>query len=190
MRAAPLGFLIVGIVVGFAIVFTVVEQRAPTVIGARPAAVQRPEPTGAPAVDVMRVQKLQQDVRANPKNFEALTELGNINFEQRNFPEAANLYTRALELQPDNLDLRTDLGTVLFYSERVDDALREFNTVLAKIPNHPQALFNMGVALLHGKNDPQGALARWEKLVETNPTYPQIAMVKEQIKTLKEEIKK
>jgi len=48
-------------------------------------------------------------------------------------------------------------------------------------------LFNLGVAMLHGKNDPQGAMQYWEKLLETNPNHPQAAFVKEQIKKLKEQ---
>ena len=48
----------------------------------------------------------------------------------------------------------------------------------------------MGVALLHGKNDAQGAIQAWEKLVQNNPNFPQVDLVKEQIRLLKEREKK
>ena len=73
---------------------------------------------------------------------------------------------------------------------RYDDALAELRKVLASNPTHAQALFNTGVVLLHGKNEPAAALQTWEKLVETNPDFPQIAVVKEQIQSLKDSLKK
>ena len=135
-----------------------------------------------------RVQALQEQLKTDPKNFEALTELGNMQFDQKNYKEAANWYTKALEVRPDELDLRTDLGTALFYDNRFDDAIAQFKETLARNPTHPQALFNIGVALVHGKNDLQNALQYWEKLVETNPNYPEINIVKEQIRIVKEQL--
>ena len=43
-------------------------------------------------------------------------------------------------------------------------------------------------ALVHGKNDLQSAVQYWEKLVETNPNYPEINIVKEQIRIVKEQL--
>ena len=74
---------------------------------------------------------------------------------------------------------------MLFYLNKYDEAIIELNKVLAKNPTHGQALFNMGVVQLHGKNNPQAALQAWEKLVETNPNFPEISAVKDQIQKLK-----
>jgi cytochrome c-type biogenesis protein CcmH/NrfG len=49
-------------------------------------------------------------------------------------------------------------------------------------------MFNIGVALVHGKNDLTGALQYWERMVETNPNDPQINLVKEQIRLVKEQL--
>ena len=137
-----------------------------------------------------RVERLQTELRNNPKNFEALVELANIHFDQRNLEEAIRLYSSALEIRPDMVNVHTDLGTALFYANRHDDAIAEFKRSLELDPTHPQTLFNIGVAFLHGKNDVQGALQYWEKLVAANPNYPQIELVKEQIRILKEQQKK
>ncbi len=141
-----------------------------------------------PPIDMARVQLLQDELKANPKNFEAMAEMGNIQFDQKNFKQAVDWYTRALDVRPDDINLRTDLGTAMFYDNRFDDAIAEFKKTLETNPAHPQALFNIGVALVHGKNDMQGALQYWEKLVETNPNYSQINIVKEQIRVLKEQL--
>ena len=135
-----------------------------------------------------RVQLLQDELKANPKNVEALAELGNIQFDQKNFKQAVDWYNKALDVRPDDVNLRTDLGTAMFYDNRFDDAIAEFKKTLETNSGHPQALFNIGVALVHGKNDLQGALQYWEKLVETNPNYSQINIVKEQIRLLKEQL--
>jgi cytochrome c-type biogenesis protein CcmH/NrfG len=147
-----------------------------------------PSEPAPPPLDMARVQALQDQLKTNPNNFEALTELGNMQFDQKNYKEAANWYTKALQVRPDELDLRTDLGTALFYDNQFDNAIAQFKETLARNPTHPQALFNIGVALVHGKNDLQNALQYWEKLVETNPNYPEINVVKEQIRIVKEQL--
>jgi cytochrome c-type biogenesis protein CcmH/NrfG len=200
MQKDSLAFLIVGFAIGFGILYNWTKHREPQITEAFPprlivgsAAAAGEPPAGSqapvPPVDLATVQKLQDRIKANPKDYEALVELGNIDFDQKNYPEAAGYYTRALAIR-DDLDVRTDLGTMLFYANRYDEAMAELKKVLAVKPTHAQALFNMGVVLLHGKNDPQGALDTWQKLVDTNPAFPQIDAVKGQIQALKESLKK
>ena len=114
-------------------------------------------------------------------------ELGNMNFDQKNYDDAINLYKKALAIRPDTLNVRTDMGTAMFYLNRYDDAIATFQEVLKTDPNNAQALFNLGVSMLHGKNDPKRALEYWQKLVETNPNHPQAEFVRQQIQKLKEQ---
>jgi tetratricopeptide (TPR) repeat protein len=204
MRRDSLAFLIVGFTIGFTVFFLWTKQREPQIVSATPTRLILPSNGGAagataasapdaqpqtPPVDPAEVQKLQDRVKADPKDFEAIVSLGNIDFDQRNYPEAANYYKRALAVH-DDLNVRTDLGTMLFYSNHYDEAMAELNKVLAVNPNHAQALFNMGVVYLHGKNDPQKALEIWQKLVDTNPDFPEIGVVKQQIQAMKDSSKK
>lgn len=182
-------FLTIGFILGFAALHTWTKQRAPDIVRARPSeapAQSEPSRPSAPPVDMARVRQLQDQVKSNPRDFQALVELGNINFDQRNFQDAMNWYSKALAVDPNNVNVRTDLGMAMFYSQQFDAAVAEFNKSLALNPTHPETLFNMGVALLHGKNDPEGALRYWEKLVETNPNHPQAGLVKEQIQAVKQ----
>jgi cytochrome c-type biogenesis protein CcmH/NrfG len=135
------------------------------------------------------VQELTAKIKKNPKDFDAIVELGNVNFDQRNFDDAINLYKKALELRPDDVMLRTDMGTAMFYLNRFDDAIATFQDVLKRDSTNAQSLFNLGVTMLHGKNDPKAALQYWEKMIEANPTHPQAAFVREQIQKLKEQQK-
>jgi len=198
MRAQSLIFLLVGLAIGFGGIYTWTKQRAPAVVRATPVAVDPSVPTDLsaannssepppPPLDMQRVKDLTAKIKQNPKDFDSIVELGNINFDQKNYDDAIKLYGKALEIRPDALNVRTDMGTAMFYLNHYDDAIATFKETLKSDPNDAQTLFNLGVAMLHGKNDPQGALQYWEKLVETNPNHPQAAFVKEQIKKLKEQ---
>jgi cytochrome c-type biogenesis protein CcmH/NrfG len=196
MRNQAWAFLLVGFAIGFGVLYTWTKQRAPEVVRAMPLPAgaagqgissEPPEPP-PPPIDLARVRQLQEELQKNPGNYEALVELGNIQFDQKDFKQAIDLYTKALNVRPDDINLRTDLGTAMFYDNQYDAAIAQFKKSLETNPTQPQALFNIGVVLIHGKNDPQGALQYWEKLVETNPNYSQINIVKEQIRIVKEQL--
>ena len=198
MRAQSWIFLLVGFGIGFAGVYSWTKERAPDVVRATPLPVDpnvptnletlsnSPEPPG-PRVDMAQVKALTEKIKQNPKDFDSLVGLGNLNFDQKNYDDAIKLYKKALDVRPDAINVRTDMGTAMFYQNKFDDAIATFNQVLQGDPNNAQALFNLGVAMMHGKKDAKSALRYWEKLVETSPTHPQAAFVKEQIKKLKEQ---
>jgi len=201
MRRDSIVFLAAGFVIGFAVLYFWTKQREPEIVNAMPPRLILPsqsaetteapsEPQGTtPQVDLAEIQKFRDRIKSNANDFEALVGLGNIDFDGRNYTEAADYYAKALAIR-DDPNVRTDLATMLFYSNRYDEALNEINKVLAVNPTHAQALFNLGVIQLHGKNNPQAALQAWQKLVDTNPSFPQIGVVKDQIQALKDSLKK
>ena len=201
MRVQSWLFLLIGFAVGFGTLYTWTKQRAPSVVKALPLDVDpniptetltppgapAGEPAAAPPVDMARVKELTDKIKQNPKDFDSIVELANMNFDQKNYDDAINLYKKALAIRPDALNVRTDMGTAMFYLNHYDDAIATFQEVLKSDPNNAQALFNLGVAMLHGKNDPKRALEYWQKLVETNPNHPQAEFVRQQIQKLKEQ---
>ena len=196
MRLQRWLFLLLGFAIGFGVLYTWTKQRAPDKVRAMPLSVDPNVPTdlsaareSAPPVDMARVQELSAKIKQNPRDFDSIVELANLNFDQKNYGDAVNLYKTALEVRPDALNVRTDMGTAMFYQERFDDAIAEFQQVLQSDPKNAQALFNLGVTMLHGKNDPKRALEYWERMIATNPNHPQAAFVKEQIQKLKEQPK-
>jgi thioredoxin-like negative regulator of GroEL len=204
MRVQGWLFLIIGFGIGFGGIYAWTKQRAPDVVRATPLPVDPHVPTdlsalgrpsspgapGAPPVDLARVQELTSKIKQNPKDFDSIVELANLNFDQRSYDDAIKLYMKALEIRPDAIHVRTDMGTALFYQNRFDEAIKEFELTINADPNNAQALFNLGVAMLQGKNDAARALEYWQKLVDTNPSHPQAAFVREQIKKLKEQERK
>jgi tetratricopeptide (TPR) repeat protein len=112
-------------------------------------------------------------VKADPKNRDALVQLGNLYYDHHVYPEAIQYYTRALELKPDDVNVRTDLGTAYWYSGFADNALAEYEKVLQLKPDYAPTLMNLGIVRLEGLKDARGAIAAWEKLLTVSPQHPE-----------------
>ena len=195
-RGAAFAFLLVGAGVGFAAVYPWMHKRAPDL--AKPLPMLKPrantggsasDPVKPPPLDTVRLKQLEDTVKGDPKNIAALTELGNMQADQQNFSEAARWYQMAVDADPKNIDMRNYLGEALFQANRIDESLVVFRQTLIIAPTHPEALFDYGYILLQGKNDANGAIASWEKLVQTNPDFDQLDRVKQLIEAVKERSK-
>jgi cytochrome c-type biogenesis protein CcmH/NrfG len=128
---------------------------------------------------------LVAQLKSNPNDFDTLSKLGNLYYDSQAYPQAIEYYEKSLAVQPKNPDVRTDLGTSYWYTGDADKAIANFEKALAVRPNHPGTLFNLGIVKWQGKNDPKGAVVVWEKLLATNPDYPQ----KEEVQSLIERAK-
>ena len=51
----------------------------------------------------------------------------------------------------------------------VDGALAQLNRALSYDPKDANALFDLGMVRLQGKQDGPGAVAAWQRLLKTNP---------------------
>jgi cytochrome c-type biogenesis protein CcmH/NrfG len=130
-------------------------------------------------------EPLLAQLKSNPSDFDTLAKLGNLYYDSQVYPQAIGYYEKALAIQPKNPDVRTDLGTSYWYTGDADKAIANFEKALAVRPNHPGTLFNLGIVKWQGKNDPKGAVVAWEKLLATNPDYPQ----KDEVQSLIERAK-
>lgn len=114
---------------------------------------------------------LLESLKTDPKNPELLIRIGNIYYDVKQYPTAIEYYERSLKLQPANTAVRTDMGTAYWYTGNADAALAEFNKALTYEPHKANTLFNLGIVKWQGKNDAAGAIADWQKLLDTNPNY-------------------
>jgi cytochrome c-type biogenesis protein CcmH/NrfG len=114
---------------------------------------------------------LLANLKSDPNNPELLTRIGNIYYDVKQYPTSIDYYQRSLKLQPANAAVRTDMATAYWYSGNADRALAEFNKALAYEPNKANTLFNIGIVKWQSKNDAAGAIAVWQKLLDTNPNY-------------------
>ena len=124
---------------------------------------------------------LLDNLKSDPNNAELLARIGNIYYDVKQYPEAIDYYHRSLRLQPANAAVRTDMGTAYWYSGNADTALAEFDKALTYEPNKANTLFNIGIVKWQSKNDAAGAIAVWQKLLDTNPNYEARDKVKQMI---------
>jgi len=139
----------------------------------------------SPEMLAKAAEPLLAQLKANPNNAGVLAQLGNLYYDGQSFPQAIDYYEKALKVEPNNADVRTDLGTAYWYSGDADKALSNFEKSLTIRPNHPGTLFNVGIVEWQGKKDPKAAITAWEKLLQSNPNYPE----KEQVQMLIERAK-
>ncbi len=129
-----------------------------------------------------QAQPLLQRIKAAPNDASALTELGNIYFDNKQYNDAIEYYSRVLKIQPTNTNVRTDMGIAYWEGSRdADRAIEEFNTVLGYEPTKPQTLQSIGIVKWQGKGDARGAIAAWQKLLDSNPNYEKRADIQQLI---------
>jgi tetratricopeptide (TPR) repeat protein len=139
----------------------------------------------SPEMLAKAAEPLLAQLKTNPNDFDTVVKLGNLYYDGQAYPQAIDYYEKAVGLQPDNADVRTDLGTAYWYTGNADKAIASFEKALTIRPDHAATLFNLGIVRWQGKKDPKGAIVAWEKLLQTNPDYPQ----KDQVQMLIERAK-
>lgn len=167
-----------------------VAQQAPATAPAGMGGGQQPMGTGqlpgigtqqqggaSPEMLAQAAGPLLTKLQSNPKDFDTLTQLGNVYYDGQAYPQAIEYYTKAVAVNPKNPDVMTDLGTAYWYTNNADKAIEWYEKSLAVRPNYPNTLMNLGVVKWQGKKDPAGAVVVWEQLLKTNPNYEQKGQV-------------
>ena len=175
--------LFVGLVAGFLLngssgprAVTAAPTSAPAPMPAQPAGnMQTPD-----QLNVM-VQPMLDAAKANPSDPGPLVQLGNTYYDHQFYPEAIKYYGQALQLKPDDPDVRTDMGTAMYYAGSPEKGIAELEKVLKAHPKHVNALFNLGVIQMDGLHDNKAAITTWERLLASNPDYPNKQKVQELI---------
>ena len=108
-------------------------------------------------------------LKKDPNNTDLLDQVGAIYHATHQFKEAASYYIRAVQIDPKNVTLRTKLAISLYRSGDVDGAIAQLNQALSYDLKDANALFDLGMIRLQGKQDSKGALAAWRQLLKSNP---------------------
>lgn len=180
-----IGCLIVGLVAGYGLSRLGGQKTSPGFTGAPQGF---PPPAPDPALE-QQIKLTQQAVDSDPKNLQALVGLANLYYDTGNFSNAITYYERALAINPNDPNILTDLGTSYRNLKQTDKAIELFKRAMKADPRHPNSRFNLGVVLLHDKNDVRGAIAAWEDFLRLDPNNPQAPNLREQIQKMKQSIK-
>ncbi len=126
------------------------------------------------------------DLKSKPNDPELLAKAGNVYYDAQQYDQAVRYYGDALKGDPKNSNVRTDMATAFYYLGDADRAITELNTSLQYNPNHAQTLLNLGLIKWQAKMDINGAVAAWQKLIDTNPNFEGAEKVKQMIAQAKQ----
>lgn len=189
--------LLIGVLVGY----LVRGSAKPAGRAAPPSAeMQQPAatPTGMgqksmPTLDDMKrmadkqAEPLLSKLKTDPKNVNLLNKTALTYKANHQFKEAITYFQKALDVDPKNVPIRTDMASCMYYIGDVDGALAELDKSLTYDPKHPGTLMNIGIIKWQGKNDVNGAVAAWEKLLKLNPNFPQKEVIERLITEAKQQ---
>ena len=168
--------LMIGALGGYAL-----SLPARSIATAPPLAVPAQAPPTPALADENALAAYRDMLARDPKNLQAAISAGNLLYDAKRWAEAIPFYQQATAIDPQNVNVSTDLGTALWYSGRADEALAQYARSLAVDVRHAQTLFNMGIVKSEGKRDYVGAVAAWQQLLASNPTYPNAPVVRSMI---------
>jgi cytochrome c-type biogenesis protein CcmH/NrfG len=108
-------------------------------------------------------------LKKDPNNTALLDQVGAIYHSTHQFNQAAAYYEKAVRVDSKNVAMRTKLAISLYRSDDVDGAIAQLDQALSYDPKDVNALFDLGMIRLQGKQDSKGALAAWQQLLKSNP---------------------
>jgi cytochrome c-type biogenesis protein CcmH/NrfG len=134
-----------------------------------------------------QAEPLLANLKTDPKNVALLNKTALTYKAAHQFKDCITYFQKALEVDPKNVSIRTDMASCMYYTGDVDGALTELNKSLSYDPKHAGTLMNIGIIKWRGKNDVNGAVAAWEKLLKLNPNFPQKDVIEHLITEAKQQ---
>lgn len=172
---------IVGLLFGYLLRGSAPKTTVPSATPTEQAAAQMPSLDQMKHMADKKAEPLLEKLKSDPQNIQLLNEVGLLYKAAHQFPQAAEYFKKALDLDKKNIATRADYATCLYYGGDTDGALAALNESLTYDPKHAGTLMNIGIIKWKGKNDVKGAVDSWQKLLKYHPDYPQKAEVENMI---------
>lgn len=124
-----------------------------------------------PSVDlntVNRINELEETVKANPENHEALISLAHLLNDNGFYDRAISKYKTYLTTHPENADVIVDMGVCFFELKNYEESIKVIKSALKYNPKHQIAHFNLGIVNL-ANNNIEEAKSWWSKARDLDP---------------------
>ena len=133
-------------------------------------------PQGGPmtdphAMDNIRqtIQSMEELLKGDPNNYEALVKLGNLYYDAAKFDKAIEFYSRAVEIDNSDPNVLTDLGTSYRNTGSLEKAIEQYDQAHEKDPTHIHAIYNAMVVSLYDLKDKERARFYYDKVKAIAP---------------------
>ena len=142
---------------------------------------QAPPPQAGPQQDPavqQEMQQLEQHVQENPNDVAALRRLGDLHFDQANWAQARDVYSRVLQIEPGNADVLSDLGVVYRGLKDYPKALAQFDEAQRLVPQHWMSRYNEAIVLafdLQRFDEAEQVLGELKMLQPGNPDVDRLS---------------
>ena len=154
--------------------------------GGAPAPITGGQEQGPDRIKLSRdIAQLEDIVKKDPKNYQALVQIGNDYFDLGEAQKSVDAYGKALAIKDGDPNVLTDMGVMYRQLQEFPKALAAFRKAAAASPTHPQSRKNIGVVLMHDLNDPKGAIAAWEDYLRVAPNDPDAENIRRSIEELR-----
>ncbi len=117
---------------------------------------------------INKINLLKENIKKNKNDVESYIELGNIFFDIDNKSEAILYYQKALEIDYTTADVRIDMAICYFESGDAETAISEIEKSLQFHPDHPNALYNLGI-INYSIGRTKKAAQWWNKFLIVEP---------------------
>ncbi|MCY7377518.1 MAG: tetratricopeptide repeat protein [Pyrinomonadaceae bacterium] len=126
-------------------------------------------PTGAPLAEVTEALKKAE---AQPTDFKAQLDVGDLYYQIQRYDEAAKFYERAGKIRPDSLEVLVKAGNAYFDAEKFETAEKWYVAALAKNPGDANVRTDLGLTFyLRNPPDVDRAIKEYEISLENNPNH-------------------
>jgi len=190
MKSDAIAFGIAGVLFGLIAGWIIGSQTA----AVRPSAGAASPVAGTPAaggsstraavLDDAKVNALKTVAERDASSVAPRVELGNLYFDAERYDDAIKWYGEALKLSPNDVNVSTDLGVCYYYSNQADKALEQFAHSLSIDPKHAKTLLNLGIVKAFGKQDLDGAVEAWQRVIAVAPSTPEATAAKRALDSL------
>jgi len=128
-----------------------------------------------------QAEPLLIELKNTPNDASLLAKIANVYLVARQYRTAQEYYERSIAIKGTDADVLEHLSGCYYYQGNIDKAISALQRALQVQPDHPQSLYVLGVIQWQEKADAKAAIASWEKLLQTNPNFPNRSKVEQLI---------
>ncbi len=190
LMARPMALALIGAIAGLAVLSAILLSGVLDSGGNQPASDTSGLTAAEKAANQAQISKLEEVIKADPKNTQTLFDLGELNISNGNWAESIKWFTQLLAVEPTNLHAQLDVGIANLQLGNYPQAYDGISKVLAIDPENVSAHYNMGFLQAFRSDGPDlaGAAKHFEEVIRLAPGSEQAKVAVVHLDQIKAEL--